>query len=281
MRIKARAKINWALNVTSVREDGYHLLDMLVQRIDLCDELSITPCEDMVFESDDASVPMDKSNLVVKAAMALKTACEVKENAKIRLVKRIPSQAGLGGGSADAAAVLVGLNELWQTGLSVKDLAQLGEKLGADVPLCLYPGLMRVSGIGEKVVPLNCGKALPLIILQPDKGLSTADIFKRYDKTPDSKKADIEKAMAACETGDDSAFFGHCHNQLQRTAQDLLPGIQTAVSSLINAKADFAQMTGSGSCVFGVFNSKETALQAFEALKNQFPVCILNQTSID
>ncbi|MDI9520687.1 MAG: 4-(cytidine 5'-diphospho)-2-C-methyl-D-erythritol kinase [Bacillota bacterium] len=278
MLVKAYAKINWALNVTGTREDGYHLLDMLVQRIELCDDISISPCDEMVFESDDPGLAMDERNLVVRAAYALKNACAVSQNAHIRLNKRIPSQAGLGGGSADAAATLMGLNEFWKTGLSIEQLAEIGVKLGADVPLCLYPGLMRVSGIGEVIEEAKCEESLPLLIIQPDAGLSTAEIFKRYDLCADQKHANIDEAVMAYSQRNYQRLFASCHNQLQRTAAEMLPEIASCVGALYQKGADFAQMTGSGSCVFGVFLEEEKALLAKEALKDIYPVCILTKT---
>ncbi len=278
MQAKAYAKINWALNVTGQRADGYHLLDMLVQRISLCDELNFTKSSDMAFSTEGSALPLDKDNLVVKAALALKAASGTNENAHIHLKKMIPSQAGLGGGSADAAATLQGLNALWKTGLSNEELAEIGVNLGADVPLCLYPGLMRVKGIGEIIEEIDNQLNFSLIILQPDKGLSTADIFRAYDQKPDERQADINTAMTGFVGGQAQQVFSACHNQLQATAAKMLPAISEGITALYYHQADFAQMTGSGSCVFGVFSNKEKALLAKEALKDNFPVCILAQT---
>lgn len=278
MRVKAYAKINWALNVTGIRKDGYHLLDMLVQRIDLCDEITISRSREMAFESDDQDVAMDERNLVVKAVYALKNTLGLSQNARIRLKKHIPSQAGLGGGSADAAATLLGLNEFWKTGLTISHLAQIGVKLGADVPLCLYPGLMRVRGIGEKIEEAACNKSLSLLIIQPEKGLSTAEIFRRYDIKKDHEQADIDGAVAAYSQHDYRRLFAACRNQLQKTACEMLPEIASCVDALYQKEADFAQMTGSGSCVFGIFLSEEKALLAKEALKDHYSVCILTKT---
>lgn len=278
MRLKACAKINWALNVTGTREDGYHELDMLVQRVGLYDVVTVTESPDMRFETDSKSIPMDSKNLAVKAAYALKAACGVTQNARIHLQKNIPSQAGLGGGSADAAAVLLALNSLWQINLSVSQLSDIGVKLGADVPLCLYPGLTRVKGIGERVTPIDCASELPILLLKPQAGLSTADIFRQYDREPDEKRANIEEAIEGMRAGNLMSLSNNCRNQLQKPAAMMLPNILTAVNSLYEHKAVFAQMTGSGSCVFGVFQDEREALLAREKLKDAFPFCELSKT---
>lgn len=278
MLVKAYAKINWALNVAEKREDGYHLLDMLVQRIALCDDIAISPSAEMAFESDDPGVAMDGGNLVVRAANALKKACGVSQNARIRLTKRIPSQAGLGGGSADAAATLSGLNDFWKTGLTSAQLAEIGVKLGADVPLCLHPGLMRVKGVGEQIEEVACKENLLLLILKPETGLPTAEIFRRYDMKEDPKKADIAAAVTAYSQQDYRGLFAACRNQLQKTAVETLPEIASCADALYQNNADFAQMTGSGSCVFGVYLNKEKALLAKEALKGSHAVCVLTET---
>ena len=155
MLIRANAKINWTLDIVGVRADGYHLLDMLMQSISLHDTLTLEPAEDVTFSADGATrVPQDESNLALRAALALRRHTGTERGATIHLHKRIPSGAGLGGGSADAAAVLHGLNALWELNLPMETLRQIGLTLGADVPFCLMGGLAHVRGIGEVIEPL-------------------------------------------------------------------------------------------------------------------------------
>ena len=278
MRLTAHAKINWALNVLGRRPDGYHELDMLVQRIGLADTLELLPADSLEFELvNGGDIPKDDSNLVMRAAMALRAACGVRHGARIRLFKRIPSQAGLGGGSADAAAALEGLNQLWACGLSAAQLAEIGLKLGADVPLCLVPGLMRARGIGECVTKIPGGRELDLVILQPGTGLQTEEVFRRHADYPPEKAADIAAGISAL-TDSSAMNFMPLVNQLQPAAEALLPDIARAIAALKNAGAVFAQMSGSGSAVFGVFPAAASAARAKQALSANWPVCIQTKT---
>ena len=153
MLIRANAKINWTLDTVGVRADGYHLLDMLMQSISLHDTLTLEPAEDVTFSADGATrVPQDEGNLALRAALALRRHAGTAQGAMIHLHKRIPSGAGLGGGSADAAAVLHGLNALWELNLPMETLRQIGLTLGADVPFCLMGGLAHVRGIDSSTL---------------------------------------------------------------------------------------------------------------------------------
>ncbi len=279
LRVLAHAKINWALNVLSRREDGYHILDMLVQRIALHDTLDIALENDLHLQVDGDPEGLDtENNLVMRAARALKTATGHPGGAHITLKKSIPSRAGLGGGSADAAAALQGLNALWNTGQSLKALQDFGVKLGADVPLCLCPGLMRVKGIGEHIQPLPQPPVYHLLLLKTENGLSTAEVFRRHDLRPDHAAANLELAGAALVEQNLAAIREHCKNQLEPTAIAMLRDIQAAIAALNQHGALFAQMTGSGSTVFGVFETAEAADAAHERLQPVWPVCIRTQT---
>ena len=279
MRLKAHAKINWALNITGIRPDGYHLLDMLVQRLELADDIELFLQADLNLTLSGANdVPADCSNLAFRAATALKAATNYPHGAHIVLTKHIPSQAGLGGGSADAAAVLQGLNMLWGAGLDTGQLEKISVTLGADVPLCLHMGLARVGGIGEAIQPLAGAQAHHLVLLQPPAGLSTREVFARYDAAPDPRSADLPGAKHALRTGDLSRLKAVCHNQLQKSATALCPEIGNAVASLYATGALFSQMTGSGSAVFGVFPDQNSAQHAAETLSSEWPVCLLTRT---
>ena len=151
----AHAKINWALEVTGVRPDGYHALDMLMQRIDLADELFMEPARWISLTVDGKSIPSGGRNLVVRAANALNEYMGTRRGARIRLKKRIPVRAGLGGGSADCAAALLGLNRMWRLNLPESKLMEIGLRLGADVPYLLRGGFARVRGIGDELTPLD------------------------------------------------------------------------------------------------------------------------------
>ena len=279
MRIEARAKINWALNVTGTRPDGRHDLDMLTQRLGLADTLTIEHARRLTLEVSGApGLSAGDDNLALRAARLLKEATGYAKGARMRLQKKIPLQAGLGGGSADAAAALTGLNGLWKTGLLPRDLARLGALLGSDVPLCLSPGLARVRGAGEDVRPLSGGREWHLVLLKPEEGLSTRAVFEAYDRGAPPEAADIERAAEALLSGDMGEAARHCRNQLQEAAARMLPAVGRAVDALTAQGAAFARMTGSGSAVFGVFESGMAAAAAQAALMNDWPVCLAVRT---
>ena len=163
MRILARAKINWSLDITGRREDGYHLMDMLMQPVTLHDIVTIEKAEEVTLTtSGSLLLPPSEDHLALRAARALQkhTGCSL--GASIHVEKHIPVGAGMGGGSADAAAVLHGLNALWQLNLTQQELEAIGLTLGADVPFCLRGGLTRTTGIGEIMQPLPCTRSWPL-----------------------------------------------------------------------------------------------------------------------
>ena len=255
---------------------------MLVQRLELADEIDLSLQENLGLEVVGRyPAPADDSNLALKAAIALKESTGCPHGAQILLNKQIPSQAGLGGGSADAAAVLQGLNALWDTGLSLEQLALIGVRLGADVPLCLYPGLMHAGGIGEILTPIPGGQAFHLLLLKPEQGLATAEVFRLYDSLEPPQPADIPAARDALVKGNISALAAACRNQLQASAMRICPEIQLALDDLYKNGAAFAQMSGSGSAVFGVFSNEISAEAARMALKEKWPVCLATRTIAD
>ncbi len=279
MRIDAPAKINWALNVLGKRTDGYHLLDMLIQRISVFDTLTLLPHPDILLSvTGRDGLPAPEDNLAFRAAKLLQEYTGHRGGARIALMKRIPVQAGLGGGSADAAAVLLGLNRLWNTGLSLLELQNIGLRLGADVPCCLHPGLTRVGGIGERVLPLPVKSACHLLILKPAGGLSTGEVFSRYDRESGTDPGDVTRAAAALQEGDYPALGALCRNQLQQAAAAMLPEIQDAADALLVHGALMARMSGSGSAVFGLFKNAQAARKALERLKEDWPVCLCAST---
>ena len=279
MEIQARAKINWILNVEGKRQDGYHLLDMLMQPIALHDTLDIEPAEtlSLTIEGIDG-LSAGEDNLILRAARALQTLCGVSRGAALHLIKRIPMGAGLGGGSADAAAALKGLNKLWGIGLDLPALCRIGERLGADVPFCLHDAPRRAQGIGEILTPIESG-VFPLILLQPCAALSTKEVFTAYHASAEIIQPDTEKAMEALKAGDIKALR-HCGgNVLESASIPLRPEIAQAKEALYHSGAAFAQMTGSGSVVFGAYETTAQAQRAYEALKALYSPCILTETA--
>ncbi len=251
--ISAHAKINWALNITGTRPDGYHEMDMLMQSISLCDALTFEPCDALSFDG-------GEDNLVMRAARALNAEVGGVFGARIELEKRIPERAGLGGGSADAAAALRALNGLWGLGLSDEALMRIGLSLGADVPFCLMGGAARAKGIGEVLEKVEIGRSYELVILQPGGGLSTPTMFRLWDQEAEhAQAADIAGAIEALRGGDFALLNRASRNMFTGVAVRALPEIELARRALVDAGAKFAAMTGSGSAVFGVYKSARAA----------------------
>ena len=271
--IHARAKINWALNITGRRADGYHLLDMLMQSIDLSDDLAVEPAEALTLTVDGA--PAGEENLVLRAAMALNRHAGTDRGAAMALTKRIPARAGLGGGSADCAAALIALNELWGLNLTGKTLLQIGEKLGADVPFCLTGGLAIVRGIGEEILPVDSAPEIPLVLVTPGGGLSTAEVFRLWDGGgwPEVALDNRALAEAVCR-GDLEVVDRLCANALTAPAISLMPEIGGMIQRMRAFGAGAAFMTGSGSTVVGAFHTFEAARAAAGAI----PGAVLTRT---
>ena len=279
MHLQARAKINWALEITGQRPDGYHLLDGVMQPLSLCDELDILPADTLSLAIDGAPLSNGEDNLVLKAARALQRHAGIENGAEIRLTKRIPMGAGLGGGSADCAAALKGLNLFWQIGLSMKTLLDIGVKLGADVPFCLLDTPMRAQGIGEILTPVPCKRTFPLLLIQPCEGLSTKEIFTAsHAQKP--KSGSVEQVIRALAEGDLSLMEKNAVNMLESVSIPKKPAISEAKDALYQSGAAFARMTGSGSVVFGAFETKEKADEAFIRLSGQYDTCILTETAL-
>ncbi len=271
---RAYAKINWALDILATRENGYHELDMLMQSISLHDTLTFEAAEDVSLFTNGAPDSYAEKNLIVRAARLLQETTGCGKGARICLTKRTPAMAGLGGGSADCAAALIVLNEMWQLGLSEEKLYELGFRLGADVPFCLMGGLARVGSLGEKLEKLTAPAAPDMLLIMPDGGLSTGAVFKGYDNTERTMpKVDIEAAECALKAGDYRALDKTAYNVLTEPAVQVSDAIKTAIHLLRENGALFARMSGSGSAVFGVFENGEAAARAQKVLSEKYAFC--------
>ena len=273
--VRAHAKINWALNITGIRPDGYHTLDMLMQSIELGDDMSFEDDDKLTLTVNGQPDPNAESNLVIRAARALMRYAGVQRGAAISLEKHVPSRAGLGGGSADCALTLRALNRLWALGVSDDELLTLGISLGADVPFCLTGGLAQVKGIGERISPIANAPVLPLVLVTPGDGLSTAEVFRLWDRGdyPPVVLDTGRLASAVCRR-DLSAVDALAANALTAPALSLLPEIGETMVRLRALGGSAVFMTGSGSTVVAAFDSPVRAHAAAEAL----PHAILTHT---
>lgn len=262
--VRACAKINLSLDIKGVREDGYHLMEMVMQSVGLADVIrlkktlkgvSLTVQQDAPQPS---AIPRGEGNTAVRAAQLFFEKTGLPGGCQIKLEKHIPSQAGMGGGSADAAGVLAGLDRLYGTGLPKEALLEMGLAVGADVPFCLTGGTALVTGIGEKVEPLPPWKNGRIVIIKPSFGISTAAAFKRYDKQGASKRPDTAALVQALARGDLAAMGAAMGNVMAEG----LPEIEALREKLLATGAAGALMTGSGSAVYGIFASELEALSA-------------------
>lgn len=278
LQIKARAKINWALNIVGRRTDGYHLLDMVMQAVELHDDMTFEDAPEITL-SVDGIIPGDADkNLAVRAARALNAHAGTRRGAHITLKKRIPARAGLGGGSADCAATLRALNALWGLHLPDATLMDIGATLGADVPFCLTGGLCRVRGIGERIDRAPAAPEIPLVLVTPGGGLSTAEVFALWDREgfPDVM-LDAPALVNAVADRRFDAIDRLCANALTAPALRLMPEIGTLMADLRRLGAKAAFMTGSGSTVVGAFEDIQAARRAADAL----PGAVLTRTLPD
>jgi 4-diphosphocytidyl-2-C-methyl-D-erythritol kinase len=242
--VPAPAKLNLFLHITGRRPDGYHLLQSVFMLIDWCDTLHFSPRADGLISREDLSTALPADDLTVRAARALQQATGCTQGAHIGVHKSVPAQAGMGGGSSDAATTLLALNRLWNLRLSIEQLSTLALKLGADVPFFLTGRHGWVEGIGEKITPIELPIARWLVV-KPDAGLETQLIFSDPELKRDSEPAILTGFAAG---GAEKAFsFGR--NDLQTVAQKLCPGVNQALKWL-GDKGLSGRMTGSGSAVF-------------------------------
>lgn len=240
MLTRAYAKINIGLDIVGIRADGYHLVDMVMQTVDLYDELDIAPRDDgkVVLICDDPDVPTDEKNLAYKAARALLPEGD-KRGVTINLRKNIPSQAGLGGGSSDAASALVSINLIYGLGRTDEELERIGAGIGADVPFFIKGGCQCCRGIGEILSPAEDDHGDFVIIVKPEVGASTKEVYAAYDC--------LEKKPETA-------------NVLEEVTARMHPVINEIKEILVKSGATYAGMSGSGTAVFGIFREKPSEL---------------------
>lgn len=260
MVLKAPAKINWFLQVAGRRDDGYHDIVSVMQKVSLYDTL--------IFEESATlellcgiDLPV-KENLVFRAAELLREATGCRLGARITLQKYIPSAAGLGGGSSDAAATLKGLNRLWELGLDDQALRSLGSRLGSDIPFFIGPPCALAEGRGERLTPLPAGGySCSLLLVKPDVGIPTAWAYRNY-RMLTKKTVDIKLFCQGLDRRDFSTLRQIVFNDLEEAVIPRYPVIAALKRRLLEQGAEFSLMSGSGSTVFGVFRSPEDARKA-------------------
>lgn len=263
--VNAYAKINLGLDVVRKREDGYHDVCMIMQSLELHDKLSIKKCPsaDITLHTNISSLPNDKRNLVYKAASLFLETISVKDGLDITLEKHIPIAAGLAGGSSDAAAVLKGLNEIYQTGLSSQELMKLGVRLGADVPYCILLGTALSEGIGELLTPLPPIPDCYILLVKPGVSVSTKYVYENLRLTASTVHPNIPAMLASLKEGSLESLSQNMDNLLQTVTVRDYPIIEEIKDKMLGLGALTSLMSGSGPTVFGIFRNKKQADKAY------------------
>ncbi|MGI6181227.1 MAG: 4-(cytidine 5'-diphospho)-2-C-methyl-D-erythritol kinase [Agathobaculum sp.] len=285
MTVQARAKINLTLDVTGRREDGYHLVQMVMQTVALHDDIRVTTIhgekkpQGIVLHSNLPYLPVDERNLAYRAAElfyartgALLGTCE------IEMTKRIPVAAGLAGGSTDAAAVLRALNALHGTGLTLDELCEMGLKLGADVPYCLRGGTMLAEGIGEKLTALPPMPHCWVVLCKPPFAVSTKEVYRQIDETEIPVRPDTAGMLRALEQGDFAGVAKRLCNVMERVTAEKRRQIGEIQAALRENGADGTLMSGSGPTVYGLFSDESRARTAAKMLGRRFADTFLTET---
>ena len=265
---KAYAKINLGLDVTGVREDGYHIVKMIMQNVDLYDTLTFEDNDsgDIILTASTDKIETDERNLICKVARQLKDKFNVKQGVTMHLVKRIPVAAGMAGGSTDGAAAYLALNELWGLNLSKKELCELAVSLGADIPYCIIGGTALAEGIGEELTAISDMPTCHLVIAKPAIDVSTGWVYKELDSREGIKHPDIDGIKAAIEEGNLNKMCALIGNVLEEVTASKYKEVGQLEEILRKEGAVGAFMTGSGPTVFGVFDKKDAAEAGYRAV---------------
>lgn len=268
--ISAPAKLNLFLHITGQREDGYHLLQTIFQFLDYADTISLTLREDShIYRVSDLLGVPEEDDLVVKAAKLLQTYCDSQLGVDISVDKVLPMGGGLGGGSSNAASVLVALNHLWECGLSQEELMQLGVQLGADVPVFIFAQSAWAEGVGERLKSVDLPKKW-FLVLKPQINVSTAKVFSNSQLRRDCSTITIRDFLE-----------GQTENVCEKPVREMCPEVDEALNDL--AKYGESKLTGTGACVFAAFDNQEQAEKALSELSKKWDGFVakgMNQTPL-
>lgn len=266
--VKAPAKINLSLDVLHKRPDGFHEVEMIMTTIDLADrvELTLLDQDKIRILSHNRYVPDDQRNLAYQAAQLLKDRFQVKKGVEIAMEKTIPVAAGLAGGSSDAAATLRGLNKLWDLGLTMEELAELGSEIGSDVSFCVYGGTALATGRGEIITELPAPPTCWVILAKPFIGVSTADVYRRLDLNG-MKHPNTQEMIQAIKDNDYHQVCHNVGNVLEDVTLNLHPEVAQIKEQMKRFGADAVLMSGSGPTVFGIVQHDSRMHRIYNGLR--------------
>jgi 4-diphosphocytidyl-2-C-methyl-D-erythritol kinase len=266
--VKAPAKINLSLDVLHKRPDGYHEVKMVMTTIDLADRIELIPQKDDTIQiiSQNRFVPDDHRNLAYQAAKLLKDTFAIKQGIAISIKKNIPVAAGLAGGSSDAAATLRGLNKLWNLGLTLDELAELGAQIGSDVSFCVYGGTAIATGRGEKITPIPSPPPCWVILAKPAIGVSTAEVYRNL-KVDEIQHPDVDGMIEAIQRQDYAAICKLVGNVLEEVTLKMHPEVAHIKEQMKRFGADAVLMSGSGPTVFGLVQHDSRLQRIYNGLR--------------
>ena len=264
LELKAYAKVNLGLDVIRRREDGYHEVKMIMQTVKLYDELTMqkNDCGEIRISTNLSYLPVNKKNLVYRAIDLIRQEYKITSGVDVNLTKHIPVAAGMAGGSTDAAAAFVGMNQLFRLGISQETLMRYGVTLGADIPYCIMRGTALSEGIGEILTPLPSIPSCWFLIVKPVFSISTRFVYENLHLSSETVHPDIDGMVEAIKAGDLSGITSRMGNVLEDVAIRDYPQIAEIKKTMNDSGAMNSLMSGSGSTVFGIFTDREAAVRA-------------------
>ena len=274
LHIRSYAKINLCLNITGKRDDGFHELDMIMLPISLHDSLIVSKLNksiDNFVTVDDFSIGSFTYNLATFAIDKLQSVYRFNDKFRVLIHKVIPIQAGLGGGSSNAACTMKAVNTLLNLGATEEELMNYGKDLGADIPFFVKCKPARCRGIGEQIEPIEIKNNYYVLLVKPEAGCSTREVYQLAD-TMDLAVCDMDKVLKALAEGDDELLANNIANSLQAPAISLVPVIQTIIDELKECGLKIVQMTGSGSAVYALSTDKKLLKRVFKKFENKYQV---------
>lgn len=279
MEVKAYAKINLSLDVIGKRQDGYHLLKMIMQQIDLYDSINIEKCDKgITINCNKSYIPSDNRNLAYKAAELFLNTYKIDSGVTINIEKNIPVAAGLAGGSTDAAAVLKAMREIFDIKVNDEELMKLGLKIGADVPYCIKGGTALCEGIGEIITPLKSFGNNILVVIKPKFGISTKVIYNSLDITKIFKHVNTESLIRNIDNQNLTEVCKHLKNVLENVTIKKYYSIKNIKNDMIEHGAIGSLMSGSGPTVYGFFDDMLKAQQCYDFFKGKYRDVFITRT---
>lgn len=269
-QMKAYAKINLGLDVVGRLDNGYHEVKMVMQTVGICDVLSFEKADaGITMTTDSGELPTDENNLIYKAAKLMFETYKIPGGIRIHLQKSIPIAAGMAGGSTDAAATMKGINRLFDLGCSLRELMELGVKIGADVPYCVLGGTALAEGIGEILTPLPPAPECFLLVAKPDINVSTKYVYEHLDAEGVTVHPDIDGMVQAIEEGSLQGILNRMGNVLENVTVKAHPVIDELKERMRELGAVGSMMSGSGPTVFGIFLEEAKAQEACDRIKEE------------